>query len=212
MSAPENEWLQKLAKLGAVLTDGHFVYTSGNHGPTYVDKRTIVVYAVQAMALCHELAVRLRRCSSGVEALVSPAVGAIPLGFGTAFHLSRVMGSLVLSFVAEKNSDGGFLVTTAPSLLAGKRVMVVEDILNTGGSAEKVITLARSLDAEVIGVAALVNRGGVTAEALGVEHLVTLVDVQMPMYPADVCPLCAAGVPINTNVGHGAAFLAARQG
>jgi orotate phosphoribosyltransferase len=59
-------------------------------------------------------------------------------------------------------------------------------------------------------VVALCNRGGVTAEDLGVHHLHALVNVKMPMHPADDCPLCHHNIPINTNVGHGRAFLASK--
>jgi orotate phosphoribosyltransferase len=63
----------------------------------------------------------------------------------------------------------------------------------------------------VVGVAALCNRGGVTAEALGAPALYSLASVPLESWPAEECPLCAAGVPVNTRLGKGAAFLAASR-
>lgn len=114
--------------------------------------------------------------------------------------------------------DGHELVIKKPSfvikrgydkLVAGKRVLVVEDILTTGGSARETVHAARRAGGKVLAVAAMVNRGGVTHEALGgVKVLRVLLNVAMKAYPPQECPLCASGVPINTDVGHGRQFLA----
>jgi orotate phosphoribosyltransferase len=87
-------------------------------------------------------------------------------------------------------------------------VLVVEDIVTTGGSVRKVITAAQALSAIVVGVGVLCNRGGVTASRLNVPHFLSLVNVPMESWDAHECPLCQSGVPINTRVGKGAFFLA----
>lgn len=93
-------------------------------------------------------------------------------------------------------------------LIAGKKVLVVEDILTTGGSVKKTVEAVRAIGGEVAGVAALCNRGGVTAEDIGdVPELFSLVNITLESWEASECPLCAQGVPINTSVGKGKEFL-----
>ncbi len=93
--------------------------------------------------------------------------------------------------------------------LLGKRTLVVEDVLNTGGSALEVVLAARKAGANVVAVGALCNRGGVTTAQLGdVPKLFALIDVKLDAWEPQDCPLCKAGVPINTTVGKGREFLA----
>ncbi len=202
-----------LARLDAIVTDDHFVYRASEHGSAYVNKRALVPHVSDVMMLCERMADGLFGLELGIDAVVAPAIGALAIGFEVAAQLDSD-GTGVLYFQAEKLGPGredGFAIRTKPELLEGRRVVVVEDILTTGSSAIEVIKLVRSIGAEVVAVAAICNRGGVTAEKLGVEALVSLMDVDMEKYPGDDCPLCAAAIPINTELGYGAAFLAAQD-
>lgn len=199
--------VEQLAGMGAVLTGGHYVYASGKHGPAYVNKRAVLVHPGWLVNLCGQMAMHIKERDAGIDAVVAPAVGAIALGTLVASIMVKDHLGIKL-FIAEKDGQGGFAIKTEPQLLQGKRVVIVEDILTTGGSAMRVAEVVRELGAEVGVVAAIVNRGGVTAEGLGVSHLVSLVNVTMDMYDPEECPLCKAGTPVNTDFGHGAAFLA----
>ena len=95
-------------------------------------------------------------------------------------------------------------------LVGGKRVLVVEDVLNTGGSIKDTIAAVRRAGGDVVLAAALVNRGGVTAAGVDAPALVALLDVALEAWDADTCPLCREGVPVNTDVGKGREFLAQR--
>lgn len=91
----------------------------------------------------------------------------------------------------------------------GKKVLVVEDVLTTGASVTKTVQAVRAIGGEVVAVAALCNRGKVTAEDIGnVPELFSLFDLPLKTYEANACPLCAAGVPVDTSAGKGKAFLA----
>jgi len=96
-------------------------------------------------------------------------------------------------------------------LLKDRNVVVVEDIITTGGSVRKTIEAARRAGGSVTGVYAFCNRGGVAAAQLGIPYLYSLVDVQMDAFDEGSCPLCAQGVPINTEVGKGKDFLARKS-
>lgn len=95
--------------------------------------------------------------------------------------------------------------------VSGRRVLEVEDILTTGGSARRTADAIRSAGGELIGLGVLANGGHVTPEACGVKCLEALVQIERELYTELSCAqhgLCAKGIPVNTNFGHGKAFLA----
>ena len=89
-----------------------------------------------------------------------------------------------------------------------KKVLVVEDVLTTGGSVKKVVEAVRALEGQVIGVGALCNSGNITANDLGnVPELLALVKISLESWEEKDCPLCQRQVPINTVLGKGQEFL-----
>lgn len=194
--------MKLLEKFGAVLTNGHFVYTSGKHGSAYINKDALYPHTTVISRLCRELAKKFSR--SPVEVVVAPVVGGVILSQWVAHHLSRMKKREVLGVYAEKSADGFILKRGYDRLVSGKKVLVVEDILNTGGSAKKVVETVRSAGGVVIGVGALVNRGGVIAKDLGgVPKVFSLVELPLEAWEANECPLCVRQLPINTEVGKG---------
>lgn len=201
-----------LAECGAVIESQHFVYASGRHGSTYVNKDAVFLRPDRLSTLCLRLA--LASAKLDVEAVAGPAVGGAILAQLVAGHLiswSQVRREVRAAF-ADKTSDGGYAFARGyDAAIAGKRVLLVEDILTTGGSCRKVADAARAAGAIVVGAAALVNRGGVTAEAVGVPVLASLVDLAFPSWDEAACPLCAGGVPVRTDLGKGKEFLARKE-
>lgn len=194
----------------AIIVNNHFVYKSGKHGPAYVNKDAIYPNPFAVSLLCGEIARRTHY--HDIALVVAPAIGGVILSQWTAHHLSKIYEEPVFSIYAEKdpaNDDVMVIKRGYDKFLPGKNVLVVEDILNTGGSAAKTVQAVRDLGGKVVAVGALCNRGGVTADDLGGDlKLFSLMDVQMDMFEVDACPLCQEGVPINTELGHGREFLA----
>lgn len=199
-----------LAECGAVIESSHFVYASGRHGSTYVNKDAVFLRPDLLSTLCLRLALANARLDA--EAVVGPAVGGAILAQLVAGHLiswSKTMRGDVRAAFADKTADGGYAFARGyDAAIAGKRVLLVEDILTTGGSVRKVADAARAAGAHVVGAVALVNRGGVTAETVGVPTLSSLVDLSFPSWDETSCPLCAGGVPVRTDLGKGKDFLA----
>lgn len=153
----------------------------------------------------------------GVQVVVGPEKGGIILSQWTAFWLQTWNTTHdveeVLGVYAEKT--GGCFVFNQEygKLVTGKRILVVEDVLTTGGSVKKVAEAVRVYGGDVIGVGALVNRGGVTPKDINVPKLFSLVNAKFDAWLLDVwnetnCPLCKQNIPINTDIGHGREFLA----
>jgi len=199
-----------LAELNVVLVNKHFVYTSGKHGSAYVNKDGIYPHTMKLKKLCGAIAWRFRH--DNIQTVVSPAVGGVALCQWVAQDLTERTGDQVFAVYAEKvegTKPAQFQFNRGyAEFVRGKRVLVVEDILNTGGSAHAVINAVRDIDGVMVAAAALVNRGGVTKQDLVVPELYALVDVKLEAFEEADCPLCKQGVPIETSVGKGKEFLA----
>lgn len=201
MSSPGERAAAILAAAGAVLTDRHIVYTSGRHGSAYVNKDAVYPDTARVSELCRLLADATR--DAGAEVVCGPAMGGIILAQWTGHHLDRP------AVYAEKAPQGGMALRRGyDRLVAGRRVLVVEDVLNTGGSLRDTVEAVVAAGGQVVAAAALCNRGGVRAADVGVPRLVALVEMPLESWPEDACPLCRRGMPVDTDVGKGREFLA----
>jgi orotate phosphoribosyltransferase len=197
--------LDTLNRVGALITNTHVVYTSGRHGSSYVNKDALYPYTAATSAVCATIAEHF--AAAAVEVVAGPTVGGVIMAQWTAHHLSQRTGREVLAIYAEEELHEGekrrVFRRGYDSLLVGKRMLIVEDILTTGGSARLVVEAARRQGGAIVGVAALCNRGSVTAEQLQAPELLSLTSIPLESFDPAECPLCQAGVPINTRVGKG---------
>jgi orotate phosphoribosyltransferase len=166
---------------GAMLS-GHFELTSGRHSDRYVQKARILEHPQAVIQIAGEIASWYPR----IEVVVSPAVGAVPLGFAVA------LAAGARSIFAERE-EGRMRLRRGFVVQPGERVLVAEDVITTGGSARDVYELTGEFGAERLGVAALVDR---SAEPLGFP-LRALLRVEANTWESEACPLCRRGVPID---------------
>jgi orotate phosphoribosyltransferase len=202
------ETLRILTEAGAILDNDHFVYISGDHGSGWIDKDAIYPHTDRIERLCRDMAATVK--GWGIEVVCGPATGGLVVSEWTAHELG------VLSTFAEHDQApqgealrGRFVLRRGyDHLVSGKRVLVVDDIVNTGLSLRQTAEAVRGAGGQVIGAASFVNRGNVGAAGLGVERFAYLLECQIPAWPASACKLCQTGVPINTRYAHGRDFLA----
>lgn len=199
---------QMLIDSGGWLDNDHFVFTNGNHSDNYSNKDALFTHTELASKLGEAMAEAMRDWDP--EVVVSPALGGIVLVQWAGYHASQLLGRDVLAVYAEK-TDGPekFHFTRGyDKLVRGKRVVVLEDNLTSGTSVRKVVELVKATGGHIQGVVAMVNRGGVTKADVGnPPHFVSLFEANLKSWPAEDCKLCAAGVPINTQIGKGKKFL-----
>ncbi len=208
----EQEVLQVLGKVGAVIAESHIVYTSGKHGTAYVNKDAVYPHTAETSRLCRAIAERF--ADDNVEVVIAPAIGGVILSQWMAHHLSEMNSREVFGVYAEKSEGGdAFIIKRGyDKLIAGKNVLVVEDVLTTGGSAKKVVEATRAIGGNVVGLGVLCNRGGITPQDVAdVPKLTSLVNVKLDAWDETTCPLCERNVPVNTDVGKGREFLAQKQ-
>ncbi len=206
--------LQKFTDVGAIVRDGHFVYTSGRHSSVYINKDALYVHPEIISSLCQHMAQPYD--AEQVEVVVAPVLGGIVLSqwVAHALNLRRKTGETLAVF-AEKGSDSVQKQFTFnrgyDRYIPGKNILIVEDILTTGGSVRQVVELVRQHGGNILGVSALCNRGNVQPSDIGDVPLSTLIEISLQTYIEEECPFCRQNIQVNTELGKGRAFLARKQ-
>ncbi|RJR12812.1 orotate phosphoribosyltransferase [Candidatus Parcubacteria bacterium] len=206
----EQEVLEILENVGA-FRSGHFVFTSGRHGDSYINKDALYTHTHELSRLCRSVAERFQK--SGIEVVLGPAVGAAILSQWVAYHLTELTGKEVYAAFADKDGQGGFVVKRGyEKIMAGKKTLVMEDLTTTGGSLKKVVETARTQGADIVAAVVVCNRGGVQKEDVGnPAEFVSLVNLHLDSWNEDECDLCRTNIPVNTDIGHGRDFVARKS-
>jgi len=171
-------------RIGALL-EGHFRLTSGLHSTGYMQSALVLQDPREAEALGAAIAQRV--FNLGAQVVLSPALGGIVIGH----EVARGLG--VRALFAER-VDGKLTLRRGFALEPGEKVLVVEDVVTTGGSTRETIEVARAHGADVVGAASIIDRSGGN-QAIDVPYI-SLAEVSLPTYQPDACPLCAAGQPV----------------
>ena len=180
-----DEVLDIFRECGAML-EGHFILSSGLRSPIFLQKARVFQYAHQTEKLCKALAERIRAEVPGVTKVVSPAIGGIIPGYGTARQLG------VPALYTER-VDGQFELRRGFEIAPDDVVVVVEDIVSTGLSIRECVAALQKIGANVAAAACLIDRSAGEAE-VGVP-LVSLIEFKVPAYPADQLPPELAAIP-----------------
>ena len=171
-------------RVGALL-EGHFRLTSGLHSSGYLQCALVLQHPREA-ELCGAAISELVR-PLGPQTVLSPALGGIVIGQ----EVGRALG--IRAIFAERQ-DGSLMLRRGFGLSPGERVLVVEDVVTTGGSTRETIDVARAAGAEVVGAAAIIDRSG-GQQGIDVPFY-SLAAVSLPTYQPESCPMCAAGAPV----------------
>ncbi len=200
-----------LKETNALITDDHFVLTSGKHSSMYINKDAMYPHTDQASQVGKLFAEKFK--DMDIDVVVGPALGGIILSQWTAYHLSKVKNKKIFGVYTEKTLEKNQIFTRGyEKFIKDKNVLVVEDLTTTGGSVKKVINSVREHGGHVMAVGVMVNRdpNNVNSESMGVPFY-ALDELFTENYDPINCPLCKNNVPINTTVGHGKKFLEANQ-
>jgi orotate phosphoribosyltransferase len=183
MNETSDDLLSIFQQTGALL-EGHFLLTSGLHSPRYLQCALVLQHPLHAERIGKEIATSFRQESIG--AVIAPAIGGIIVAHETA----RALG--VKALFTERDS-GVMTLRRGFKLEDGERVLVVEDVVTTGGSTRETIDAVEGAGGRVIGAGSIIDRSGGNVE-VGVPR-VALLTLIVPTYQPDNCPLCAQGTP-----------------
>lgn len=176
--------LDLFKKSGAFL-QGHFLLTSGLHSTGYLQCALVCQDPRVCATLCEGLAAQFK--DRPADVVIGPAMGGIVF----AYELARALGTR--GIFTERDNEGKMILRRGFALNAGERVLVAEDVMTTGGSAAEIVQIAEQAGAEVVGVAALVDRGG--SKRFAGRHVAAALQVDLPTWTPEECPLCKQGVP-----------------
>lgn len=182
----EQEIKQLFIETNAIM-EGHFLLTSGLHSPLYVEKFNVLQHPEYTEKLCRELASRFK--DDRIETVVGPMTGGILL----AHETGKALGTRAI-FTEREN--GRMTFRRGFSLSLGERVLIVEDIVTTGGSVQEVIDVVREAGGIPVAVGILVDRSGGKADFSPVPHQ-ALLHLAVETFTAEACPLCQKGVPMT---------------
>lgn len=164
------------------LLDGHFVLSSGLHSPTYLQCALALQHPDDAMNFGKEIAKHY--ADEIIDTVASPAIGGLIIGLATA-HALRAR------FIWTEREQGVMTLRRGFSVSEGERILVVEDVITTGGSTRECIDALESRGASVVAAASIIDRSNGTAN-VGVPR-VSLVSLNVPSYDPENCPMCAQG-------------------
>ena len=167
------------------LLEGHFQLSSGLHSEGYLQSALVLQHPDQAAVLGAAIADRIGQWTP--DLVLSPALGGVVIGH----EVARALG--VRALFAERK-DGTLVLRRGFEIAAGDRVLVIEDVVTTGGSTRETMTVARAAGARVIGAASIINRGD-SGSPFDVPFE-TLASVSWPALDPSDCPLCARGLPV----------------
>jgi orotate phosphoribosyltransferase len=178
------EILTAFKNTGALLT-GHFLLTSGLHSEQYFQCARVLQHPQIAADLCAQLAGFFS--DTNAEAVIAPAIGGIIVSHETARALD------VPAFFAERE-NGKMTLRRGFQLSRGQRVLVVEDVITTGGSVKEVLDMVTEHGAVPVAAGCLVDRSGGGVD-LGIK-MHSLITMQVETFRPENCPLCQKGIPV----------------
>lgn len=208
------EIMQMFAAVGAIVTNSHFVYTSGRHSSIYINKDALYAHTKVISSLCQLMARPYN--ADQIDVVVGPVLGGIVLSQWVTHYLNvnRTAGETLAVF-AEKGGDGVdkkfCFGRSYDKFISGRTILIVEDLLTTGGSVHQVVETVRGYGGNVVGVSVLCNRGNVQPADVGDVPIHALISLSLETYTEEECPFCQQRVPINTELGKGRAFLAKQR-
>jgi len=182
MPALSSTQVLDLFRRAGALLEGHFKLSSGLHSPGFMQSALVLQYPREAETLGAALAEAVRPLAPDV--VMSPALGGIVIG-------QEVARALNVPAIFAERQDGAMTLRRGFTLAPGARVLVVEDVVTTGGSTRETMDVAMRAGGVVVGAGSIIDRSGGN-QGLAVPYS-ALAQVAFPTYQPDACPLCAAG-------------------
>jgi orotate phosphoribosyltransferase len=179
-----DEVIERFKKTGALL-EGHFVLSSGLHSAVYLQCALVLQHPLVAAEFARGIADQFQE--QQISTVASPAIGGIVIGH----EVARALGA---RFIWTERQDGAMVLRRGFAVSAGERILVVEDVVTTGGSTRETITALQASGAEVVAAASIIDRSAGQAD-VGVPR-VALATLNVASIDAAVCELCKQGEPV----------------
>jgi orotate phosphoribosyltransferase len=177
----ENQVIERFRAAGALLS-GHFILSSGLHSEQYLQCALALQLPADASWFGQELARHF--ADSSIQVVASPAIGGLIIGYEVARHLD-------LPFIWTERDQGAMTIRRGFRLIPGQRVLVIEDVVTTGGSTREAIDAVHRAGGEAVAAGSIIDRSNGAAD-VGVPRI-ALAELDVPSYSPDECPMCLRG-------------------
>lgn len=177
--------MERIFKQTGLMLEGHFLLTSGRHSNRYMQCAKLFQYPEYSEMICKDLAGRF--AGQKIDMVVGPAVGGIIMSYEMARQFN------VPNIFAERE-NGAMTLRRGFSIPEGAKVLVVEDVVTTGGSVREVMDIVAEAKAEVVGVCVVVDRSGGKID-FGVPFEAAY-ETEIQSYEPSQCPLCEQGLEL----------------
>lgn len=175
------DYLEHFRSTNALL-EGHFILSSGLHSPNYLQCALALAYPSDAAKFGKAIAGHF--VNENIETVASPAIGGLVIGYAVAQALN-------VKFIWTERQNGEMTLRRGFSLKEGERILVVEDVITTGGSTRECIAALEKNGGKVTGAASIIDRSNGAAD-VGVPRI-ALVEMDVPSYKPEDCPMCKNG-------------------
>lgn len=176
----------RLLELGAAL-EGHFQLSSGMHSNRYFQCARVLQYPELAKELGRLLGEQCNELE--IDVVLSPAVGGLIIGH----EVGRALGR---RHVFCERKEGGMQLRRGFEIHKGESILLVDDVLTRGTSQREMQTLVEALDAQVYGIAVIVDRR--EADVSIQVPVSALLTEEVQTWDPSECPLCRDGVPLDS--------------
>ncbi len=183
----QQQELLELLKETGVYTTGHFRLSSGRHSGEYLQCAHLLQWPDKTELVARAMADQLAALRP--DTVIGPALGGIVI----AYELARALGARAI--FAERDSDNQMSLRRGFALQPAEKVLVVEDVVTTGGSVQEVLDLLAGLAVEVVGVTSIIDRSNGAVD-FGVPFF-PLLTMPVRSYPPEECPLCQSGIELT---------------
>ena len=161
--------MQIFSSVGAIVTNSHFVYTSGRHSSIYINKDALYAHTKIISSLCQLMAHPYN--ADQIDVVVRPVLGGIVLSQWVAHYYNNNRSTVNAGYICQKGDDSldkkFFFGRGYDKFISSRNILVVEDLFTTGGSVRQVVETVRGYGGNVVGVSVLCNRGNVQSSDVG---------------------------------------------
>ena len=181
----------KVLRKTKALVDGHFILSSGLHSGTYIQCAKLLSYPHLASKVCISLSKKIKKKFKKIDLILSPAIGGIILGY----EIGRILN---IETIFAERVNKKFKLRRGFNIKKGSRVLIIEDVITTGGSSLECSKLVKKSKAKVLGYASLIDRSNKSNLIIKNELIVSQIKINIPVFKKKELPKYLKTIPIST--------------
>ena len=181
----------KVLRKTKALVDGHFILSSGLHSGTYIQCAKLLSYPHLASKVCISLSKKIKKKFKKIDLILSPAIGGIILGY----EIGRILN---IETIFAERVNKKFKLRRGFDIKKGSRVLIIEDVITTGGSSLECSKLVKKSKAKVLGYASLIDRSNKSNLKIKNELIVSQIKINIPVFKKKELPKYLKTIPIST--------------